>query len=235
MSDDESGEAVGPGASASGRGRLSRARVLAAAVALVDRAGMPALTMRRLATDLGVEPMALYRYAAGKDALLIGMIEAFYAEVNERLGPVPPDVDWRAEVHRVAAVFCAVADRHPALLPLVIARPLSVPLARRPTSMLRLNERFLGLIGRGGFDGAQALWIYRALVGWILGYLLVDKRQIVDNPDEPEPLLRLGLHRLPAAEYPRLRALAPLLAEHDAPAELAAGLDILLDALTARR
>ncbi|MFC6600071.1 hypothetical protein [Kitasatospora paranensis] len=155
------------GGASSGRGRLTRARVLAAAVALMDREGMP------------------------------------------------------------------VADAHPALLPLVIARPLSVPLARRPTSMLQLNERFLGLIGRGGFDGAEALWIYRALVGWILGYLLVDKRQIVDNPDEPEPLLRLGLHRLPAAEYPRLRALAPLLSEHDAPAELAAGLDILLEALTA--
>ncbi|GAA2794815.1 TetR/AcrR family transcriptional regulator C-terminal domain-containing protein [Kitasatospora paracochleata] len=215
------------------RSRLTRARVLAAAVALADREGMPALTMRRLATDLGVEPMALYHYAAGKDELLNGMIEAFYAEVNERLGPVPSEVDWRAEVHRIAAVFCAVADTHPALLPLVVARPLSVPLARRPTSMLRLNERLLDLIGRGGFDGAQALWIYRALAGWILGYLLVDKRQIVDNPDEPEPLLRLGLHRLPAAEYPRLRALAPLLAEHDAPTELAAGLDILLDALTA--
>ncbi|MFE0462217.1 TetR/AcrR family transcriptional regulator [Kitasatospora sp. NPDC058965] len=207
-------------------GRLTRSKVLAAAIALVDRQGLAALTMRRLATELGVEPMALYRYAAGKDALLDGMVEGFYAEVMDGLGK--PAGDWRRELHRIATVFCEVADRHPALLPLVVTRPLSVPMSRRPAPMLQLNERMLDQIGRAGHDPRTTLRLYRSLVGFCLGYLLVEKRPVVDNPDEADPLLRFGLHRLPVAEYPKLRELAPLLAEYDAQAELAAGLDVLI-------
>jgi hypothetical protein len=95
--------------------------------------------------------------------------------------------------------------------------------------MLQLNERLLSLIADAGYDDRGGLRLYRALVGWVIGYLLVEKRAVVDNPAEPDPLLRLGLHRLPAADYPHLRATVPLLAEHDAPAELMAGLDLLLD------
>lgn len=88
MANAQSG-ARGTGAQA-GRGRLTRPRVLAAAIDLADRQGLAALTMRRLAAELGVEPMALYRYASGKEALLDGMVEAFYGEVMDRLGPVRP-------------------------------------------------------------------------------------------------------------------------------------------------
>ncbi|MFE9425015.1 TetR/AcrR family transcriptional regulator [Kitasatospora sp. NPDC006697] len=212
-----------------GRARLTRPRVLAAAIELADRQGLGALTMRRLAAELGVEPMALYRYASGKEALLDGMVEAFYAEVTDRLGPVR--AGWRREVHRIAEVFCVVADAHPAVFPLVVTRPLALPVSRRPAPMLRLNERMLGLISSAGYDDRTTLRIYRSLVGWVLGYLLVEKRPVVDNPDEPDPLLRLGLHRLPAAEYPRLRETVPLSADYDRVAELSAGLDVLLDRL----
>ncbi|AEW99287.1 hypothetical protein [Streptantibioticus cattleyicolor] len=60
---------------------------------------------------------------------------------------------------------------------------------------------------------------------------LVDKGQMVDNPDEPDPLLRLGLHRLPADRYPRPRATAPLLATHDRGDEFERGLLTLPRAL----
>ncbi|MFJ7247049.1 TetR/AcrR family transcriptional regulator [Kitasatospora sp. NPDC098652] len=223
----------------SGRGRLSRPRVLRAAVTLVDREGLAALTMRSLAVDLGVEPMALYRYADGKQALLDGMVEAFYAEVNEQVGERAGDRtgegggegDWRAQLHHVARAFHRVADAHPEVFSLVATRPLSVPLARRPASMLQLNELVLTVLSRAGLDDRATLRLYRTVVGWAIGFLLVDKRQVIDNPDDPEPLLRLGLHRLPATEYPLLRTLAPLLVDHDAEAEFATGLDALLDRL----
>ncbi|WP_051969407.1 TetR/AcrR family transcriptional regulator [Kitasatospora azatica] len=212
------------------RGRLTRPKVLAAAIELADRQGLAALTMRRLATELGVEPMALYRYASGKDALLDGMVEAFYGEVLDQLGPVRAG-DWRREVHRIAQVFCTVAAAHPAVFPLVVTRPLAIPISRRPAPMLHLNERMLDLLSQGGYDDHTTLRLYRSLVGWVLGYLLVEKRPVVDNPDEPDPLLRLGLHRLPVIEYPHLRELAPLLGDYDAPSELAGGLDLLLEQL----
>ncbi|MFF8593014.1 TetR/AcrR family transcriptional regulator [Streptomyces sp. NPDC015220] len=206
---------------------------------LVDREGLAALTMRRLATDLGVEPMALYRYAASKQALLDGVIEMFFAEVNADLAAqtvaeharpqAEAAVAWRQELQRIAHAYARVAQAHPSVFPLVATRPVTLPLARRPAPMLQLNEHVLALLARSGFDEHTRLRIYRALTAWVVGYLLVDKRQMIDNPEEPDPLLRLGLHRLPAAQYPHLRATAPLLADHDAERELASGLGILLD------
>ncbi|MFF5447684.1 TetR/AcrR family transcriptional regulator [Streptomyces sp. NPDC012888] len=217
------------------RRRLSRPLVLAAALALVDEEGLKALTMRRLATRLGVEPMAIYRYTAGKEALLDGLVEAFFAEVNDRLRTSPEEAPgpagvpaWRAELRRIARAFAAVVHAHPEVLPVVATRPLSVPVARRPAPVLQLTEHILAVLARAGFDDATTLTIYRAFAAWNLGCLLVDKRQVVDDPDEPEPMLRLGLHRLPAAQYPRLRALVPRLAEYDDEEELIAGLDSLL-------
>ncbi|MQS10912.1 TetR family transcriptional regulator [Streptomyces kaniharaensis] len=218
------------------RGRLSRPLVLGAAVALVDREGLAALTMRRLAGELGVESMALYRYTPGKEALLDGLTEAFFAEVNERLRrtagsapPGPPQPAWRAELRRIAQAFATVAHAHPEILPLVATRPLTVPVARRPAPVLDLTEHILAVLGRAGFDDSTTLTIYRAFVAWNLGCLLVDKRQVVDNKTEPDPVLRLGLHLLPAAEYPRLRALVPRFADFDDEGEMLSGLDGLLD------
>ncbi|MFF5282493.1 hypothetical protein [Streptomyces sp. NPDC013171] len=94
--------------------------------------------------------------------------------------------------------------------------------------MLKLTEHILEVRGRAGFDDATTLTIYRAFAARILGCLLVDKRQTVDNPEEPDLMLRLGLYRMPAAEYPRLRALVPRLAEYDDEQEMIAGLDCLL-------
>ncbi|UFR01026.1 TetR family transcriptional regulator [Streptomyces sp. Go40/10] len=220
------------------RRRLSRPVVLAAAVALVDREGLPALTMRRLAADLGVEPMALYRYTDGKEGLLDGLVEAFFAEVNERLRtsverartdpPSAAEPAWRTELRRVARAVACVVHAHPEVLPVVAVRPLSVPVARRPEPWLQLTEHVFAVLARAGFDDRTALTIYRTFVSWSLGCLLVDKRQLVDNPEEPDPVLRLGLHRLPAADYPRLRALVPRFAEYDDERELTDGLDSLL-------
>ncbi|WP_316527755.1 TetR/AcrR family transcriptional regulator [Kitasatospora brasiliensis] len=218
------------------RGRLSRPLVLGAAVALVDREGLAALTMRRLATELGVESMALYRYTPGKEALIDGLVEAYFDEINARLRTgtrrdTPREDGWRAELRRIAQAFAATAHAHPEILPLVATRPLAVPVARRPASVLELTEHILAVLGRAGFDDAGSLTVYRTFVAWNLGCLLVDKRQVVDNPNEPDPVLRLGLHRLPAADYPRLRALVPRFAEFDDDAEMLAGLDSLLDGM----
>ncbi|MFG3009133.1 TetR family transcriptional regulator [Streptomyces cinerochromogenes] len=220
------------------RRRLSRPVVLAAAVALVDREGLAALTMRRLAADLGVEPMALYRYTDGKEGLLDGLVEAFFAEVNERLRTSverartdtasAAEPLWRTELRRVARAFACVVHAHPEVLPVVAVRPLSVPVARRSEPWLQLTEHVFAVLARAGFDDRAALTIYHTFVSWTLGCLLVDKRQVVDNPEEPDPVLRLGLHRLSAADYPRLRALVPRFVEYDDERELTDGLDSLL-------
>ncbi|MEU5118416.1 TetR/AcrR family transcriptional regulator C-terminal domain-containing protein [Streptomyces asoensis] len=134
-----------------------------------------------------------------------------------------PEPPWHTELHRIAYAFSAVAQDHPRLL-----RALAVPVARRPAPLLQLTEHILAVLFRAGFDEATTLTIHRAFVAWIPGCRLVDGRQVVDDPEEPDPAVRLGLHRLPAAAYPRLRALVPRMAEYDGEQEMTAGLDSLL-------
>ena len=88
------------------------------------------------------------------------------------------------------------------------------------------------LLTRAGFSGPDALHIYRALFGFLYGHVLNELQELIENPDETDDLLRLGLHRLPIREFPLLRSLAPALASYDGAAELERGLDILLTGLT---
>ena len=94
------------------------------------------------------------------------------------------------------------------------------------------NQYVLALLTAAGFSGSDALHIYRALFGFLHGHVLNELQELVDNPDETDDLLRLGLHRLPIREFPLLRSLAPALAAYDGAAELERGLDILLTGFT---
>jgi len=214
-------------------GRLSRERVLASALELVDREGLSALSMRRLGAELGVEAMALYRYAEGKEALLDGLVEALYLELEERLSPLPgagaEDPDWRGGLHRIARATYDVCLAHPHAVPLLTTRMLAVPLAQRPLAVLRDHERVLALLEGAGLDKARTSAVFRAFTAWILGYVSAELRPMVDNAEESEPAFRLGLHRMPPHELPRLRETAPALAERGGPEHLGAGLDALLD------
>jgi AcrR family transcriptional regulator len=232
------GRQDGPGsparrASDRGRyGRLSRERVLAAALELVDREGLSALSMRRLGAELGVEAMALYRYAEGKDALLDGLVEALYLELEERLGQWDPEQDWRSGLHRIARATYDVCLAHPHAVPLLTTRMLAVPLARRPLAVLKDHERVLALLERADLDEPRTAATFEAVTAWLLGYVSAELRAMVDNPDEPDPAFRLGLHRMPPQELPTLRRTAAALADRAGPEGLAAGLDALLDRFT---
>jgi AcrR family transcriptional regulator len=227
------------------RRRLSRERVLGAALALVDREGLSALSMRRVGTELDVEAMALYRYAHSKDELLDGLVEALFIELHEIAGPGGAKSatedrgggtpGWRQELDRLAQAMLQVSQAHPHVVPLLATRMLAVPLARRPLADLRFHERALAVLVQSGLDEQSVLKAYRAFTTWVLGYVFVELRAMVDDPDEPDPAFRLGLHRMPASEFPRLRELAPALAEGAEPQELLDGLDALLGSMQAIR
>nr|WP_128379487.1 TetR/AcrR family transcriptional regulator [Streptomyces cavernae] len=234
-------QSAGVGNSAGERsrnGRLTRERVLAGALELVDREGLSTLSMRRLGAELGVEAMALYRYAAGKDALLDGLVEAVYLEVEERLDLVvgtattPGEVPWRTGLHRIARANYEVLLAHPQVVPLLFTRMMEVPLARRPLAVLKDHERVLALLRQAGFDEVGAAAVFRAFTAWVLGYISMELCAMVDNPDEPDPSFRLGLHRMPPQDLARLREAAPALSHPGGPQGLASGLNGLLDRYT---
>jgi AcrR family transcriptional regulator len=210
-------------------GKITREAVLAAALDIIDRDGADALSMRRLAHALDRDPMILYRHAANKAAVLDGVAETILAQLNVD----PHDPDWQAQLRAVARRYRALALAHPHVVPLLVTRPLATPLALRPKGTLRPLEDVLALLTGAGFSGPPALHIYRALFGFLHGHVLNELQELIDNPDETDDLLRLGLHRLPLAEFPLLRSLAPDLAAYDGGAELERGLDILLTGLAA--
>ncbi|MGW6708259.1 TetR/AcrR family transcriptional regulator [Streptomyces sp. NPDC054956] len=142
----------------------------------------------------------------------------------------PGAASVRRTLREVAREMYRVAVAHPNVVPLCATRPLVVPLARRPQAVLRCHERLLDLLLEAGVEPAAALRLYRSFLSWVLGFIIVDLRAVVDDPSETEPAFRLGLHRLPAREFPRLRSLGPELARRGGEPELVAGVDSLIDA-----
>jgi AcrR family transcriptional regulator len=213
---------------ASGDGKITRELVLAAALEIVDRDGADGLTMRKLARALNRDPMILYRHAPNKAALLDGVAETVLAQLKVDA----TDPDWQTQLRQVARNYRALALAHPHAVPLIVTRPLATPLGLRPLGTLRPLEDVLSLLTRAGFSGPEALHIYRALFGFLHGHVLNELQELVENPDESDDLLRLGLHRLPIGEFPLIRNLASVLASYDGAAELERGLDILLTGLT---
>jgi len=207
--------------------KITRELVFKVALELIDRHGAEALSMRRLGAALGRDPMILYRHAPAKAALLDGVVETVLGQL--KVDPAAPD--WAAQLRAVARQYRALALAHPNVVPLLVTRPLATPLALRPRGTLRPLEDVLDLLTRAGFSGPDALHVYRALFGFLNGHVLNELQELVENPDETDDLLRLGLHRLPIGEFPLLRGLAHALADYDGAAELERGLDILLTGL----
>ena len=209
--------------------KITRELVFKVALELIDRHGAEALSMRRLGAALGRDPMILYRHAPAKAALLDGVVETVLGQL--KVDPAAPD--WAAQLRAVARQYRALALAHPNVVPLLVTRPLATPLALRPRGTLRPLEDVLKLLTRAGFSGPDALHVYRALFGFLNGHVLNELQELVENPDETDDLLRLGLHRLPIGEFPLLRSLAHALASYDGAAELERGRDILLTGLAA--
>ena len=207
--------------------KITRELVFKVALELIDRHGADALSMRRLGAALDRDPMILYRHAPAKAALLDGVVETVLGQL--KVDPAAPD--WAAQLRAVARQYRALALAHPNVVPLLVTRPLATPLALRPRGTLRPLEDVLDLLTRAGFSGPDALHVYRALFGFLNGHVLNELQELVENPDETDDLLRLGLHRLPIGEFPLLRGLAHALASYDGAAELERGLDILLTGL----
>ena len=210
---------------------LTRDQVLSAVMAIIDEGGVEELTMRRLAKALDRNPMAIYRHAMDKDALLDGAVELVVADFVVNPPPHDGQVDWERALRDTAHGFRRAALAHPKIVPSLVTRSMSGPLALRPPGMLRPLEELLELFMNAGFDEHGALHAARLFTGFLYQHLLHELQERIDNPDETDDMLRLGLHRLPITQFPRLRSLATILASYDGAAELDEGLDIVIAGL----
>jgi AcrR family transcriptional regulator len=144
------------------RAPLSRERVLQAAIALADEAGIESLSMRKLAQALGVEAMSLYHYFANKDAILDAMLEVVFSEYE----PPASDADWRAAMRRAAISAHHTLLRHPWACGLLMS-PTSPSLAQ-----LRWMDTVLGRFRSAGFSPEMTHHAYHALDSHIVGFTL---------------------------------------------------------------
>ncbi|GAB3853167.1 TetR/AcrR family transcriptional regulator C-terminal domain-containing protein [Micromonospora andamanensis] len=146
---------------------LSRDRALAAAIALVDAEGMTALTMRRLAADLGVEAMSLYHHLPGKEGLLNGLVDAVVAEIVAAAGAAETDAaggDWRTRLRLRFLAARAVMLRHPWAPALLSSRPTI------PAGVYGYYEGILATLIDGGFSYRIAHRALHAFGSLALGF-----------------------------------------------------------------
>jgi len=221
--------ARGAGSAGDDDSQVSRSGILQSALGIVDRDGVEGLSMRRLSDEVHRDPTVIYRHVPNKAALLDGVVEIVLGQLRVNTA----DPDWMGQLRAVAHDFRLLALLHPKVVPLLVTRPLSTPLGQRPLGMLRPLEDVLALLMAAGLSGADALHVYRVLFGYLHGHILTEIQEVVERPEESDDVLRLGLHRLPVTEFPRVRALASDLATFDGAAELDRGLDLLLSGLAA--
>jgi AcrR family transcriptional regulator len=210
-------------------GQVTRPLILSAALAIIDRDGVEALSMRRLSEAVERDTTVLYRHVPNKAAVLDGVAEIVLSQLSVNT----TDPDWAHQLRVVGHRFRQLALAHPNVVPLLVTRPLSTPLGQRPPGTLRPLEDVLTLLTSAGFSGGDALHIYRVLFAYLHGHVLDELQKIIERPEETDHVLQLGLHRLPITEFPQLRAVAPALVSYDGAAELDRGLDLLLTGLVA--
>jgi AcrR family transcriptional regulator len=141
--------------------RLAPGRIVTAAIAVADAEGLAGLSMRRVATEIGVATMSLYRHVADKDDLLLKMMDAAFGECRF---PAHRPEGWRGQLELAARTLWAMFQRHPWLAPaLSVTRPQ--PIARG----LACAEWVLSALDGRGLDPSTMLTIYITLVNYVRG------------------------------------------------------------------
>jgi AcrR family transcriptional regulator len=205
------------------RNRLSRDRIVRAAIANSDAGGLEALTMRTLAEALGVAPMALYRHVANKEDLIDGMVDVVFGEIGVPRG----GTDWKGAMRRRAIALRDVLGRHRWAIGVMESRAHPGP------ATLRHHDAVLGSLRAAGFSVAMAAHAYSLLDSYIYGFALT-RMNLPFTSDDVADVAQAMLEPFPANEYPNM---VEILTEHvmkpgyDYGDEFEYGLDLILDGL----
>jgi AcrR family transcriptional regulator len=203
---------------------LTRERVLRAAVALADREGADSLSMRRLAEQLGVVPMALYKHVANKEEMLDGMVDIVVGEID----PPAEGTDWKTAVRQRILSARRALLRHPWASRVIESRSEPTP------TVIEYMDSMLGLFRAGGFSIDLTHHAAHAMGSRLLGF----SQELFDDttaaPPESEVIQAM------AKQYPNIGELVMFITHDDASvvgggcddqAEFEFALDLMLDGL----
>jgi AcrR family transcriptional regulator len=206
------------------RNRLSRERVLRAAVELADRDGIGALSMRRLGQEVGVEAMSLYNHVRNKEDVLNGMVDAVFSEIDLPAG----DAAWWTAMRQRAISARQALLRHPWAIGLMESRVQPGP------ATLRHHDSVLRNLRTAGFSVEMAAHAYSMLDSYVYGFTLNELSLPLDSSRQIAEVAGNILRENPAGEYPYLMEMAvehAMKPGYDYGDEFEYGLDVILDGL----
>lgn len=205
------------------RKRLSTARVLQAAIARADQAGIEAFSMRGLAQELGVVPMALYKHVANKDELLDGIVDIVFSEIDAPSA----EEDWRSALRRRAISARTALKRHPWAVGLMESR-------HPGPANLRLHNAVMGCLREAGFSFEAAIHAYSVQDAYIYGFALQERDLAFETPQSAGKAAQRRAETIgDLGDYPYLAEVVTRLPEtgYDSDIEFAWGLDLILNGL----
>jgi AcrR family transcriptional regulator len=209
------------------RAPLSRERILRTAVALADQGGVPAASMRKIAQELGVVPMALYKHVAGKDELLDGMIDVVVGEIDP---PSADEVEWKAAVRQRILSARQALLRHP-----WASRVMESRMEPTPT-VLAYMDSMIGMFRAGGFSMDLTHHAMHAMGSRLMGFT----QELFNDTTDVDPEVEAEMWGQMANVYPSIYELFRTVSHDDASVvgpgcddqfEFEFALDLLLDGL----
>jgi AcrR family transcriptional regulator len=207
--------------------RLSKRRILDAAVAVMDADGLEAVTMRRLGREVGVEAMSLYNHVEDKEEVLVGIMERILA--GFRLPPT--EGGWVDRVRDMARAFRDLLHAHPNAVPLFTEHrgPMRDPEA------LRVIEVALDTLRGAGLSPQDTVHAYGTLVGFVVGYVALEVGALWGNPEAHQEWVAQLAPIVTPESFPRLTEMLPHMFIHcDQEEEFEYGLETILAGLRAR-
>src|ERR1700761_5101672 len=215
------------------RDPISRDAIVAAGIAVLDREGLAALSMRRLAEELGAGPASLYWHVGSKDGLLDLVLDQIIGEVKV---PDPDPGHWQEQLREVAREQRRISLRHPYVVRISIGR---IPMG---PNALQYSERVLGILRAGGLPPRLAVQGYLVLIATVNGFT-VDETGVEDSgaPDrdpahlaEAAEMARDYIASLPTNLFPHMTSLASEFAVAAPDERFELLLDIFVDGLARR-
>ncbi|WP_151523505.1 TetR/AcrR family transcriptional regulator C-terminal domain-containing protein [Serinicoccus kebangsaanensis] len=218
------------------RRRLSRERIVDAALASIETRGVEHTTMRRLGPDLQVEAMALYRYVSGREDLLEAVVVRLLEGLVGRVDAARP-TSWQQYLQLLAHEIRDVSLRHPAAFPLVVSRHPATPWLRPPLRDIETVEHLLATLTDHGFDDGRAVDAYKAFTSFLVGYLLLEVSMRVENVAAVEEPMNEGSADIPEQDdpdtglytAPHVLRMRELLSQDRGEEEFEIGLEMLLN------
>ncbi|RNF87162.1 TetR/AcrR family transcriptional regulator [Streptomyces botrytidirepellens] len=196
---------------------LTPGQISAAALTVIDRDGLAALSMRTVAKELGLSTMALYRYVRDREELERLVVELVLGAVDTE--PPPPGASWRARVEVMVRRLRDTVGAHPSVVPLTLTH------RHRSPGVLRWSETVLAILTEAGFAGEQRVVALRGLLAYVIGAIQLEHL----GPLAGEGTVAVSA--LPPDEFPYMSETARHARNVSAEQEFIGGLTVLLRGL----